>query len=113
MQIHDEVVSGTVHKITLSGRMDIEGAGRIELPLAAMTASPRTAIVVDMAAVPFMCSMGIRVLLLTAKAVVKRGGRFALLAPDDNVRGVLSSAGIDQLIPVCDDLDQAISKVTG
>ena len=64
-----------------------------------------------MAAVPFMSSIGIRALLMNAKAVKNRGGRLVLLNPDRNVRSVLESSAIDQLIPLCDALDDALAKV--
>ena len=111
MNISEEQLGNQLFKINLSGRMDIEGVGGIETRFSGMTASPRMAIIVDMSAVPFMSSIGIRALLLNAKAVEQRGGKFALLNPDQNVRSVLASSGIDQLIPICEGLDEAIAKV--
>jgi anti-anti-sigma factor len=111
MDINEEKLGDSVYRLILSGRMDVEGVGQIETRFAAMTASPRTAIIVDMAAVPFMSSIGIRALLMNAKAVKNRGGRLVLLNPDRNVRSVLESSAIDQLIPLCDALDDALAKV--
>jgi anti-anti-sigma factor len=111
MEISEEQLGSSVYKINLSGRMDIQGVGTIETRFAAMTASPRKAIIVDMSGVPFMSSIGIRALLMNAKAVKNRGGKLVLLNPDPNVRSVLESSGIDQLIPLCDALDDAVSTV--
>jgi anti-anti-sigma factor len=113
MRISEEVLDGEVYKVALSGRMDIQGVGEIETRLVGMTASPRMRIIVDMAAVPFMSSIGVRALLMNAKAVGRRGGKLVLLGPDANVKGVLETAGIDQLIPVCATLDEALAKVAG
>jgi anti-sigma B factor antagonist len=112
MEISDEAVGSDVHKITLSGRMDIEGVNSIDVRFVGMTAAPRLAIVVDMQAVSFMCSMGIRVLLQAAKAVTKRGGKIALLSPQREVVNVLAAAGVAQLITVCNDLDEALQRVS-
>ena len=112
MNISEENLQGTITKINLSGRMDIEGVAQIETKFAGMCAAPRMAIVVDMSAVPYMSSIGIRALLINAKAVKQRGGKFVLLNPDINVKKVLVSSGIDQLINICDDLSQALVKVT-
>lgn len=90
MEISEEVLEGQVHKIILSGR---DGVGRIETRFAGMTASPRMAIIVDMSNVPFMSSIGIRALVMNAKAVGRRGGRFVVLNPAENVRNVLASSG--------------------
>ena len=111
MNINEEQLKNDIVKIVLSGRMDIEGVGQIETKFAGMTAAPRMAIIVDMSAVPFMSSIGIRALLINAKAVGKRGGKLVLLNPEQNVRKVLETSGIDQLIPISNDLNEAMTKV--
>ena len=112
MNINEEKLQNDIIKITLSGRMDIEGVGIIETKFSGMTASPRMAIIVDMSAVPYMSSIGIRTLMINAKAVGNRGGKFVLLNPQQNVRKVLEISGIDQIIPVSNDLNEAMAKVT-
>jgi len=111
MNISEEQLGNQLFKINLSGRMDVEGVGTIETKLSGMTASPRKAIIVDVSGVQFMSSIGLRALLLNAKAVAKRGGKLVLLNPDSNVRSVLASSGIDQLIPICTGLEEAKVKV--
>jgi anti-sigma B factor antagonist len=111
MNISEENLQGSITKINLSGRMDIEGVAQIEANFRTMSAAPRMAIVVDMSGVPYMSSIGIRALLINAKAVRQRGGKFVLLNPDTNVKKVLVSSGIDQLITICDDLSHALVKV--
>jgi anti-anti-sigma regulatory factor len=95
MNISEENLQGSITKINLSGRMDIEGVSQIEIKFAGMCAAPR-----------------IRALLINAKAVRQRGGKFVLLNPDTKVKKVLVSSSIDQLITICDDLSQALVKVT-
>lgn len=112
MNINEEHLQNDIIKIDLSGRMDIEGVGQIETKFAGMTAAPRMAIIVDMSAVPFMSSIGIRALLMNAKAVGKRGGKLVLLNPEQNVRKVLETSGINQIIPISNDLNEAMAKVT-
>jgi len=112
MNISEEQLQNSITKINLSGRMDIEGVGQIETKFSGMSASPRMAIIVDMSEVPYMSSIGIRALIMNAKAVGKRGGKFVLLNPEPNVKNVLETSGIDQIIPIYSDLNQAISKVT-
>jgi anti-sigma B factor antagonist len=110
MQIEAEPLEGGILKISLAGRMDVHGAQSVDLKFTSHAAN-QTAVVVDMSAVDFLASIGIRTLLMTAKAVVNRGGKFALLSPNDTVRHVLEMAGIDTLIPVCTSLDEARSAV--
>jgi len=111
MNISETKLQGGVIKINLSGRMDIEGVGQIETQFAGMTAAPRMAIVVDMSEVPYMSSIGIRALLINAKAVSRRGGKFVLLNPEPHVKKVLESSGIDQLITIRYDLNEALANV--
>lgn len=112
MEINDQQLNDGITKINLSGRMDINGVGQIETKFAGMTAAPRSAIIVDMSNVPYMSSIGIRALLMNAKAVGRRGGKFVLLSPQMDVKSVLETSGIDQLISICGDLDDAIAKVS-
>jgi anti-sigma B factor antagonist len=111
MQIGSESLDGGILKINIAGRMDIQGAQEIDLKFTGYTANQR-AVIVDMSGVDFLASIGIRTLLLAAKAVSQRGGKMALLNPDPNVTHILEMAGIDTLIPICRALDAARTAVT-
>jgi anti-anti-sigma factor len=111
MEIREETLAGAVTRINLSGRMDISGVAQIEAQFASMCAAPRMAIIVDMSDVPYMSSIGIRALLMNAKAVSRRNGKFVLLAPPSNVKMVLETSGIDKIIAVHATLDAALAAV--
>jgi len=53
--------------------------------------------------------MGLRSIVIPARAVNGRGGKVVLFAPNEMVASVLKTAGIDTLIPVCHDPDAAIA----
>lgn len=106
MQIESASIPGGIIKIALSGRMDVLGTQEIDLKFTSYTAT-QNAVMVDMSAVSFLASIGIRTLLMTAKAVSGRGGKMVILNPDDNVTNVLEMAGIDTLIPICRSLEEA------
>jgi len=112
MNINEEQLDGGVVKINLSGRMDIEGVGLIDTKFADMTAEPHMSIVVDISGVPFMSSIGIRALLMNAKPVIRRGGKFVLLSPQPDVETALKISGVSQYIGICVNLDEAIASVT-
>jgi anti-anti-sigma factor len=95
-----------VMMITLVGRLDIQGAARIEMQFTAVAAG-NAAVVVDMGAVVFMASMGLRTLLLAAKAMRGKAGRMVLYRPQAEVEEVLVTSGASQLIPVSHDLAEA------
>jgi anti-anti-sigma factor len=106
MQIESETLPGGITNIRLAGRMDVQGAQEIDLKFTGYTAKQRS-VIVDLSGVNFLASIGIRTLLLAAKAVSGRGGKIVLLNPDDNVTKVLQMAGIDTMIPISRSLDDA------
>ena len=106
MNIEPETLDGGLLKLNLAGRLDMEGAQKIDLKFSAYASSQR-AVIVDLAAVSFLASIGIRTLVVTAKTMNSRGGKMVLLNPDSNVTKVLETAGIDALIPIFRSLDAA------
>lgn len=111
MNIESEALSDGVWKIKLAGRMDVQGTQSIDLKFSGMTSGERNAIVVDMSAVDFLASIGIRTLMLNGKAVGQRGGKMVLLKPEPGVAKVLRTAGVDALLPIYEDLEAARAAV--
>jgi anti-anti-sigma factor len=99
MQITISDFGDAVKKVTLVGKLDIMGAEKIGLPLAAAAGS-RSNIVVDMVGVDFIASIGIRHLVMAAKAVARGAGKLVLLDPNPMVTEVLVVSGLDQLLPI-------------
>jgi len=93
-------------RVVLVGKLDIAGAEKIDTPLAAVAGS-RGNIVVDMAGVSFIASIGIRHLVMAAKAVSRRSGKLVLLAPNPLVTDVLVNAGLEDLLPIVRSEDEA------
>ena len=85
-------------EIRLEGRLDIEGAQKIDLALATLAGS-RPNLVFDLTDVSFLASIGLRAIMVNAKAVHRRGGKVALFGCRPEVAQVLSSTGIDQIVP--------------
>jgi anti-anti-sigma factor len=110
MEMQVEDLDDGVTMVALRGRLDMVGAGEIDLKFSAVAGSKRC-IVVDMSAVEFLASLGIRVLVMGAKAVRNKGGKLVLLSPQDSVNMVLVSAGIDEIIPVLFDQAAAVAAV--
>jgi anti-anti-sigma factor len=62
---------------------------------------PKKGVVIDLSAVRFLASVGIRVLVACAKAVQQRGGTLVLVvAQGSSVSMSLEATGVDELIPV-------------
>lgn len=112
MQLAIESLGDSVTKVVLAGRWDLAGAAEIDLRLSALAGSGRS-LILDLAAVSFLSSMGIRAIVMGAKAVSLRRAKLVLLAPDENVATVLTGTGIDTLAPIFHDLDAAVAAITG
>jgi anti-anti-sigma factor len=111
MKMIVEPVGPGVVKVVLDGRLDITGAGIIDLQFNAIAGSHRS-VVVDLAGVSFLASIGIRTLLLGAKAVQRRGGQFILLNPVDQVERVLETMGVTDLMPIYRDSEAALAAAS-
>jgi len=110
MEMHVEDTDRGVTNVILRGRLDTAGADSIDLKFNAVAGAKR-AVVVDLSNVNLLTSLGIRVLLLGARAIKSKGGRLVLLSPDANVRAVLETARTDTVIPIFDDRNAAIAAV--
>ena len=113
MQMNVSQIDGGIQHIRLAGRMDVAGTQAIDLRFTALTATRRSAIVVDLSEVSFLASIGMRTLLSNAKALSLKGGKMVLLNPQPMVASALSTAGIDTLIPVHHDLESACKDLEG
>jgi len=111
MEVTVEQLSDTTVKVALTGRLDIEGADAIGDRLTAITATHREGVVIDMAGVDFLASIGIRLLLSNARAQKLRGGKLVLARCQPMVREVLRATGADTLLAVHDELDAALADV--
>jgi anti-anti-sigma factor len=111
MKMSVQPVAPGVVKVILDGRLDITGAGVVDLQFSAIAGSHR-GVVVDLANVSFLASIGIRTLLLGAKAVQRRGGCFILLNPTGEVERVLDVMGVTDLMPVYRDSEAALAAAS-
>ena len=111
MKIEMEVLDGGIVKVKLAGRMDAPGTEGIEQKLMDYAGTHRS-VILDMNAVDFLTSAGIRTLILAAKAVSRRGGKMVLLNLDAKVRQVLEIANLDRWIPMHQSLEEARSAVS-
>lgn len=106
--IDSEEVSDTLRIIHLGGRLDIQGVNAVDARFAALAASQKHRIVVDLTGLDFIASIGVRSLVSNAKAQQQRGGRLVLFVGDNSpVSKVLTTTGIDSLIPMFADASVA------
>jgi anti-anti-sigma factor len=111
MELRIELIAERVTRAIPAGRWDVSGAASIDLRLSVIVGTGRP-VIIDLVEVEFLSSMGIRSILMSAKAARLKGGKLVLLAPAPNVDQVLIAAGIDRLIPIHYDIEQALLAVS-
>ena len=110
MKMEQSELPGSILKVKLTGPLDIKGAQEIEMPFSVIGGS-RNKVVVDLSGVSFLASIGIRVLVMTARAIGNKGGRMVILGPNDDARRVLGTTGIDKIIPIAADEAAAVASL--
>lgn len=93
--------------VALSGWLDAPAVDEIETDFLAHTAERERPAIVDLSGVDFMGSMGMRMLVKAAKSLVSCGRRLVLLGPQDPVEEGLRTAGLDSVLPIASDADEA------
>ena len=109
MRLEQVNLPGDILLVKLAGPLDIAGAGEIDMPFSIISGK-HGKVIVDLAAVTFLASIGIRVLVKAARTIGSKKGRLVVFSPTDDARRVLRSTGIDTIIPVVADQAAAIAE---
>jgi anti-anti-sigma factor len=111
MQMDFSELAADVTRVALDGRLDAAGSGAIELQLTAQVAPAERHVVLDLAAVPFVSSLGIRLLLTLARTLRRRGRTLVIANVQPAVMTVFETVALGTLIPIAADEAEALSLV--
>ncbi len=100
MELSVTEIAGPVTCARLQGRLDAAGADRIGLRFTAHVAAPGRDAIIDLSGVSFVASMGLRLLITTARSLHQKGRRMVLFGASEGVQGVLDDVALDQIMPV-------------
>lgn len=95
-----ETTEGAIGVAVLDGRLDTATAPAAEAKLLAML--EKGAVIADLAAVRYVSSAGLRVLLRAAKQAKTAGHGFSVVGLQPAVREVFEISGFDKIIPAFD-----------
>jgi anti-sigma B factor antagonist len=112
MELQFSELENGIGLIKLSGTLDTPGVGAIETKFAGYSSGDNVKVLVDLSAVDFLASIGIRIKILTAKSVVNRGGKFVLLGPGENVMNTLEMTGVRDIIPIHMEQNAAVAELS-
>lgn len=110
MQLSTQDMDGGVTRVELDGRMDIAGAAAVDMKMNLIAGSAKK-LLIDLQKVTFLGSMGLRSIVLPARAVLGKGGKVVIYAPTEIVESVLKASNIDSLLPIHHDLATATAAL--
>ena len=109
MRLEQVGLPGGILLVKLVGPLDIAGANDVETPLSSISET-HDKVIISFDGVTFLASIGIRVLVKTARAIGKRNGRLVVYGLNADARKVLRSTGVDTIVPVAADQTAAIAE---
>jgi anti-anti-sigma factor len=113
MQMEIIELAPDVNRILLDGRLDAAGTGAIELRFTASISPVDRHVVLDLGAVPFVSSLGIRLLLTVARTLHRRGRKLVIVNVQPAVMSVFETVALGSLIPIAADDAEALALARG
>ncbi len=99
LEVTSEQVDSTI-VVQAVGAIDGNTAPRLQAPLLEATGQASGSVRLDLARVTYMSSAGLRVLVLAARTLQKRGERLQLASVPPNILTVLSLAGFTSFMDI-------------
>ena len=103
--------AGDVVIVKLAGRLDSSAAQPAEESFTRVLAGGTPHLAIDMSALQYISSAGLRVLLVVAKKVQQAKGKVVLFGLDPHVREVFSISGFDKIFTIQSDAASAVAAV--
>ena len=111
MRLQYSELGSDIRLIKLSGTLDIHGVDDVELDFVRLCTGDHVCVLVDLSRVNYISSIGIPLLINSAKSLARQGGKMALLNPKKSVENVLELTGIPLIIPIYQNMDTAVSEL--
>lgn len=105
--------SGDVAVARLIGRLDTAGVGAIELAFTARLVPEPRPVLIDLTGLDFIASLGVRLLITTARSRARRGAALVMYGAGDTVTDIITTMGLDEIIPLLPDSAAARAAVNG
>lgn len=113
MQMNVTTETFEVTRVTLVGRLDVQGVEAIGEQFKASTCGHGRPVIVDLSEVTFITSLGMRMLLHTQKALKQEGQKMILLKPQPLVEDALKKTYLDAVFPIVHNEREAYSIILG
>jgi anti-sigma B factor antagonist len=100
-------------RFALEGRLDSAGVEQIETLLTASVRAGTRNVILDLADVPFVGSLGIRMLISISRALQLQGRTVVLTGVQPLVQDVFETVALGEMIPIAADPAQAAQLLAG
>jgi anti-sigma B factor antagonist len=102
-----------VTKAELTGRLDTANVNELEQKFTAGIMPKAQNTIVDLSNVSFIASLGIRMLLTTARGLAGRGAKFAMFGATAPVLEIFETTALSDIIPILTTEAEALVEVNG
>ncbi len=98
---------------TAEERVDGVNAREFQNDLESAVEETDRTVILDLQRLVYISSAGLRVILLTAKALQRQQANFAVCSLSESVREIFEISGFDKIIPVHGNVPDAIAALRG
>lgn len=112
MSFHSEIADiDGIQILTLNGRLDSATSNGLEKSLQALFQLPGCRLVMDFAALDYISSAGLRVVLMAAKRAKQEQGRLVLCGLQPHVQQVFEISGFLKILEVVAERQAALTQL--
>jgi anti-sigma B factor antagonist len=104
-----QLAAGT-YLVALSGEMDIATSPELMSRLSTVRGPAPFHVLVDLSALSFIDSTGIKALVSSATQLESHGGTLVVVAPTQNIRRVFDIVHLSEVLSIVPSLDAAVSQ---
>ena len=110
MDVTTEVI-GAVRIVRLAGKLDTNTSAAFDARIRQLLDGGDTRLVLDLAQVTYVSSMGLRSLFLVAQSIKAKGGALALAAVGPRVLEVLDIVGFTTMFSIAPTTEEALASI--
>lgn len=100
-----------IRRLRITTRLDVQGVTQVEPSVLAVLTAPGARTIVDLSAVDFVGSLGLRVFFSAARAARGRDARFVLVGAQPAVQRVFDQAAVGAVVPIAAHEADAIERL--
>ena len=104
---------GAVLVVTLNGKLDTMVAEPFQEYLCALIQAGANRIVLDATKLTYICSTGLRVMILAARKTAEASGRIVVCGLNERLQKIFRIVGISRVFDVYESLEEAAKEVEG